>query len=169
MVRRLAFMRSASTSVIAEHRLLYLKTHFRGVVLVALTPCASEWLQLLHAYPDEKTMPGRVLNEGIGRSFLRVFGANPMVAGAMIALEVPLLLLYAAALAGLARSHADRAALCLLTGVGLYFLLISGGAQAVGRYRVPVMPELCVLAAGGVAAWGMRPKSVAVRRHSSSR
>ena len=169
MARRLAFMRSASMHVIREHRLLYLKTHFRGVVLVALTPCASEWLQLLHAYPDEKTMPGRVLNEGIGRSFTRVFIAYPMVAGAMIALEAPLLLLYAATLAGLVRSHADRAALCLLTGVGLYFLLISGGAQAVGRYRVPVMPELCVLAAGGVAAWEMRPKTAALRRHPNSR
>jgi 4-amino-4-deoxy-L-arabinose transferase-like glycosyltransferase len=168
MVRRLAFMRSASMSVIAEHRLLYLKTHLRGVVLVALTPCASEWLQLLRAYPDEKTMPGRVLNEGIGRSFMRVLGANPMVAGAMIALEAPLLLLYAAAVAGLARSHADTASLCLLTGVGLYFLLISGGAQAVGRYRVPVMPELCVLAAGGVVGWRMRPKAAALRRHPNS-
>lgn len=159
IVRRLAFMRGESMRVLAQHRLLYLKTHFRGVALVALTPCASEWLQLLHAYPDEKTMPGRVLNEGIGRSFMRVLAANPKVAVVMIALEVPLLVLYAAALPGAARAGGDKAALCLLAGVALYFLLISGGAQAVGRYRVPVMPELCVLAAGGVASLAIKMKS----------
>jgi hypothetical protein len=30
--------------------------------------------------------------------------------------------------------------------------LISGGAQAVGRYRLPIIPELCILAGGGLAA-----------------
>jgi hypothetical protein len=40
----------------------------------------------------------------------------------------------------------------LVVGGGFYFLGISGGAQAVARYRLPVMPELCLLAAGVVKA-----------------
>ena len=163
--RRLAFMRAESVQILARHRWLYLKTHFRGVALVALTPCASEWLQLLRAYPDEKTMPSRVLNEGIARSFLRVLAANPMVAGVMIVLELPLLFLYIAAGRGLSGAGGNKASLWLIAGVALYFLLVSGGAQAVGRYRVPVMPEVCVLAAGGVACWMSRPSAVAKSRN----
>jgi 4-amino-4-deoxy-L-arabinose transferase-like glycosyltransferase len=39
----------------------------------------------------------------------------------------------------------------LFTLIAVYFLLLSGGAQAVGRYRMPIMPLLCILAAGTAA------------------
>ena len=35
----------------------------------------------------------------------------------------------------------------LLLTVSLWFLAASGGVQAVGRYRLPVMPVVCVLSA----------------------
>lgn len=159
IARRLQFMRVQSMQILARHRFLYLKTHLRGVAIVAFTPCATELLQLLRFYPDQKTMPGRVLNEGIVSSFRRVLTANPTVAITMMVLELPLLFLYAATLAGLIRPHGDRTGLLLLTGVALYFLLISGGAQAVGRYRVPVMPELCILAGGGVMSFRRNKKA----------
>jgi 4-amino-4-deoxy-L-arabinose transferase-like glycosyltransferase len=151
LVQRLGYMRSQSLSVLGQHRLLYLKTHFAGVAVVAFTPCATELLQLLRLYPDQRSMPRRILNEGILGSAVHVLGDNPVVAVAMIILEVLLLLYYAAALRGFTHAGADKTALWLLAGVVLYFLLISGGAQAVGRYRAPVMPVLCVLAGGGLA------------------
>jgi hypothetical protein len=72
------------------------------------------------------------------------------VAITMALLEGFLLFLYVSAIRGCLGSDSFRPALLTIAGVALYFLLISGGAQAVGRYRLPVMPELCILAAGGL-------------------
>jgi hypothetical protein len=78
--------------------------------------------------------------------------AHPGVTLTMVLLEIFLLLLYMLAARGIFTSGGVKAQILPLVGIALYFLLISGGAQAVGRYRLPVMPELCILAAGGLAA-----------------
>ena len=96
-------------------------------------------------------MPQRILNQGIISSLARVMRTHPGVTIIMGWFELILLLLYALAMCGIFRSRAERVPLSLLIGIALYFLLISGGAQAVGRYRLPVMPEICILAAGGLA------------------
>lgn len=149
--QRLHYMRSQSVAILAHHRLLYLKTHFAGVGVVVFTPCATELLQLLHLYPQDRQMPQRILNQGIISSLARVMRTHPGVTIIMGWFELILLLLYALAMCGIFRSRAERVPLSLLIGIALYFLLISGGAQAVGRYRLPVMPEICILAAGGLA------------------
>jgi hypothetical protein len=68
----------------------------------------------------------------------------------MAALESLLLAFYLFALCGVLRRESRRAQFWLLIGVALYFLAVSGGAQAVGRYRLPVMPVVCVFAAEGL-------------------
>lgn len=149
LARRLTFMRMESMAVLREHRLLYLKTHFRGMLVVAFSPGATEFLQLIGAYPDTRSMPRRVVNEGLLVSGLRLVRTHPGVAAAMVTFAMPLLFLYGAAGFGVVRGKLPM--VLLVVGVGLYFVGIAGGAQAVGRYRVPEMPELCVLAAGIVA------------------
>jgi Dolichyl-phosphate-mannose-protein mannosyltransferase len=149
--QRLAYMHNHALQILSAHRALYLRTHFAGVAVVAFTPCATEFLQLLRLYPDDAEMPHRILNEGVLSSLLRVLQAEPVTAGVMILLELFLLAFYAAAVYGLFCGRGKTLPKLLLAAVALYFLLISGGAQAVGRYRVPVMPELCILAGGGLA------------------
>jgi hypothetical protein len=146
---QLQFMRSYAVEILSRHPWLYLKSHFAGVGVVAFTPCAAEWLQLLRVYPKEAAMPRRILNEGLFGSVRYVLFEHPAMASWMVLLEVYLLVLYGLAIRGMCCGSGTRAGLTALAGVTLYFLLISGGAQAVGRYRLPVMPELCVLAAGG--------------------
>lgn len=153
LARRLGFMRDESLAVLREHRLLYLKTHLRGMLVVTFSPGATEFLQLVGAYPDTRSMPRRVVNEGLLASGWRLVRTHPGVAAGMVIFALPLAFLYGAAGVGFFRGR--REMVLLVAGVGLYFLAISGGAQAVARYRVPVMPELCVLA-GGLA----RHKSV---------
>jgi Dolichyl-phosphate-mannose-protein mannosyltransferase len=149
--QRLAYMHSQALQILSAHRALYLRTHFAGVAVVAFTPCATELLQLLRLYPDAAEMPHRILNEGVLSSLLRVLQAEPVTGTVMILLELVLLAFYAAAIYGLCRGSGKILPKLLLAAVALYFLLISGGAQAVGRYRVPVMPELCIVAGGGLA------------------
>jgi len=157
--QRLQFMHTQSLRILANHRALYLKTHVAGVAVVAFTPCATELLQLLNLYPQDEEMPHRILNEGILHSFVRVLKIHPGVTATMAFFEVTLLVLYAFALYGIIRGRGKRISLFLLIGVSLYFLLISGGAQAVGRYRLPIMPEICLLAGGGFAAYRAKKRA----------
>jgi len=147
---RLRFMRSYAMEILSRHPWLYLRSHLAGVGVVAFTPCAAEWLQLLGVYPKEPAMPRRILNEGLLGSARYVLLEHPAMAAWMVLLEVYLLVLYGLAIRGLFAGGGSKKMLLTLAGVALYFLLISGGAQAVGRYRLPVMGELCVLAAGGL-------------------
>jgi 4-amino-4-deoxy-L-arabinose transferase-like glycosyltransferase len=147
LARRLGFMREESMAVLRKHRLLYLRTHLRGMLVVAFSPGATEFLQLLGMYPDTRTMPRRVVNEGLIASGQRLMKTHPGVAAGMVGFALPLVFLYLAALLGVGRGRLPR--VLLVVGMGVYFLGISGGAQAVGRYRVPVMPELvCWLGVG---------------------
>jgi hypothetical protein len=118
---------------------------------VAFTPCAADLLQLLGLYPDPATMPQRVVNEGVAGGAMRVLQAHPAVAATMLLLEAGSLLLYGLAIFGLIYGRGNRWQIGLLAGTILYFLLISGGAQAVGRYRLPALPFVCVFAGGGLA------------------
>jgi Dolichyl-phosphate-mannose-protein mannosyltransferase len=148
--QRLSFMRTQAMQTLSSHPGLYLRTHFAGVGVVAFTPCATEFLQLIGAYPAGDAMPHRIVNEGVAASVERVILSHPGVAITMALLEGFLLFLYLSAIRGCLGADSVRPALLALCGIALYFLLISGGAQAVGRYRLPVMPELCIFAAGGL-------------------
>jgi len=150
--QRLQFMRASAMSILAQHRGLYLRSHFLGVALVAFTPAATEFLQLLDLYPSPQSMPHRILNEGVAHSFWTTLPDHPALFIGMTLFEVWLLFLYASAVVCGLLADGSRFAVLTLVGIVTYFLLISGGAQAVGRYRLPVLPEICVLAGGGLAA-----------------
>ncbi len=149
--QRLAYMRAQSVQLLGQQRALYLRSHFKGVAIVAFTPAAAESLQLLGLASASDGMPKRLVNESLGTSIASVAHSQPAIVIYMGLLEVFLLLLYGLALYGLLRGKGSTLAKVTLTGCILYFLLISGGAQAVGRYRLPILPEVCILAAGGVA------------------
>jgi hypothetical protein len=146
--RRLAFMRSEAERVLRAYPGTALTVQLEGSAVVAFTPCAAELLRMLNAYPLDG--PKRVVDEGPLRSAMRLAHTHPGAAAVMAALEMVLLGLYVLAARGALCGCVRREALWLLLGVSLYFLAVSGGAQAVGRYRLPVMPVICVFAAAGL-------------------
>jgi 4-amino-4-deoxy-L-arabinose transferase-like glycosyltransferase len=149
--QRLRFMRTSSIAILSQHPALYLRTHLLGVGLVAFTPAATEFLQLINLYPSPQSMPRHLLNEGVFDSTWNALRSHPFVLVSMICFESFLAVMYLLAIWGGFLGHGSRFAILTLVGIATYFLLISGGAQAVGRYRLPIIPELCVLAAGGFA------------------
>ena len=158
--RRVAFMGSEARRVLGAHPGTYLKMHLEGSMVVAFTPCAADLLRLVGAYPEDG--PKRVVNEGPWRSAIRLAQAHPWTSALMAALELVLLGYYLLAARGMLSGCARSEVLWLLLGVFLYFLAVSGGAQAVGRYRLPVMPAVLVLAAAG-----LRSRSTPERRTTS--
>jgi hypothetical protein len=158
--RRVAFMGSEARRVLLAHPGTALKVQLEGSAVVVFTPCAADLLRLLGAYPEDG--PKRVVNEGLARSAVRLAQAHPWQAALMAALEVVLLGFYLLAARGALSGCARRDAIGLLLGVALYFVAVSGGAQAVGRYRLPALPAVWIFAAAGLrrddAAGG--PKTV---------
>jgi hypothetical protein len=146
--RRVEFMAAEAERVLRAHPGTALKVQVEGAAVVAFTPCAAELLRLLGVYPEDA--PKRVVNEEPLRSAMNLAYAHPGPAALMAALEVVLLGLYLLAARGALCGCARREVLWLLLGVSLYFLAVSGGAQAVGRYRLPVMPVVCVFTAAGL-------------------
>jgi hypothetical protein len=146
--RRIDFMESEAARVLRAHPGTALKMELEGSAVVVFTPCAADLLRLVGVYPENG--PQLVVSEGPLRSAIRLAQAHPWAAAPMAALEVVLLGLYLLAARGALSGCARREALWLLLGVSLYFLAVSGGAQAVGRYRLPVMPIVCIFAAAGL-------------------
>ena len=144
---RIAFMRAEAGRVLRAHPVTAFVVQAEGSAVVAFTPCATELLRLLNAYPEDG--PQRVVSRGPLRSAVGLAQAHPALAAVMAALEAVLAGLYLLAVRGVIGGGLRRDGLALLLTVALYFLAVSGGAQAVGRYRLPVMPVVCILAAAG--------------------
>jgi hypothetical protein len=82
--------------------------------------------------------------------------------------SIVLLGLYGFAVRGIFCRGADKACLWLLLGTSLYLLAVTGAAAEPGgnsRYRLPVMPAVCILAAAGLprAKTGARRKSAGLK------
>ena len=151
--QRAAYEQAQATVVLRRHPWVYLKSHLTGSAIVLFTPCAADLLRLVDAFPYDA--PQRVMGEGIVSSTLKMAMNHPWAAATMALFEAVLLGLYALAFWTIFRGILPRRMAALLLGVAIYFIAISGGAQAVGRYRLPAMPMVCLFAAGAVCRVGL--------------
>jgi hypothetical protein len=148
VAKRLAWMRVEAGRILRAHPAQALRAQAEGLAVVAFTPCATDLLHLLGAEGVEP--PARVVHSGPVRAAFEVARTAPWRALLMAVFEAWLLALYLLAFRGAMRGGAPRSMLALLLGTALYFLSISGGVEAVGRYRLPFMPIVCLLAAAGM-------------------
>jgi hypothetical protein len=145
---KLAFMQQEAGRTLRAHWPEALRTQLAGSVVVIFTPCAAELLEMLGE--DSGAAPARVVHSGPLRAAWQVARENPGNAVVMAAFEVWLLALYLLAVRELRRKRLQVPLVALLLGTAFYFVAVSGGVQAVGRFRVPLMPMICVLAATGL-------------------
>jgi 4-amino-4-deoxy-L-arabinose transferase-like glycosyltransferase len=125
----------AALDLVAKHPLLFLKTQVRWLPEFLLGTGAASVVVALEL---DQTSAGRVV-------------AGVVAVGAAF----QLLLLYAGAGRGVWRMYADsaggRLTAVLLTGLVLYFVVLSTGPQTYSRLRVPCTPLLALGAARGLA------------------
>ena len=148
--RRLAFMKDESSKILRTHWAEAVRTQLVGSAVVVLTPSAAELFEMLDA--DSAGAQARVVHEGPLRAAWRVVRTDPVRAITMAVFEAWLLVLYLLMARGVCKGKLQWPVPALLLGTALYFVAVSGGVQAVGRFRLPVMPLVCVLAAVGVVA-----------------
>ena len=151
--QRLEFMRSEASRILWAHPGLFLRAYCAGMLRVAFNPGSSVLFSLLNLPVDEATYH-RERFQGPLAAALWTIRRHPGQTAVMAAMLLLLLTLYALALRGLARSAhwkpTSNASLFLLLGLALYFFAVSGGAIGAARFRLPIMPILCIFAAAGI-------------------
>jgi hypothetical protein len=154
--QRLDFMKSETDKVVRQHFGLFLLSRIQGSTRVAFSPAASDLIsQMTLADPTEvERMRAELHAQGPLYAAIKFAVARPFVGALMAGLEILLLGTYFFAVKGVLRRGVPGACLWLLFGVWLYFMAISGGALGGGRYRLPVMPIICIFAAAGIRIGG---------------
>lgn len=156
--QRLAFMHTEAVRVIRAHEGLYLRSCLTHLSMTVFEPGAAVFDVLL--FPgDPRHVDGLIREEGLAHGAILLAKTYPWVAAEKAAFAIVMLGLYLFAVRGVFlaargvfRGGMQNACLWLLLGTSLYFLAVSGAAGGQGassRYRVPIMPVVCILAAAG--------------------
>ncbi len=150
--QKLAFMHSEAVRVIRTHFWTYLRTWPPHLMEAVFDPGAGSFNRLLDLGSSMEV--DHLINyTNPVRGELALLRVYPWLAAEKAAFLVVVLGLYLLAARGASRGGMPGACLWLLLGTSLYFFVISaaaGGAGVTARYRLPVMPIVCVLAAAGV-------------------
>ncbi len=149
--QRLAFLRSQAIRIIREHYGVYLHTCLISVLRTVFIPGERSLDQLL--FPDGSTVKTALTGEDQRRWTL-----IPSTLGHRVAIEravfaIALLGVYLLAVWGAFRGGVGKAHLWMLLGMMLYFISVTAAGEEPGgnmRYRLPIMPIVCVLAAAGL-------------------
>lgn len=144
-----AYQGRAALCILRAHPFTTAWLQLKGGAIVALTPGAADFFALLGTPPLDA--PARFTTVNALAAATQFARLNPAHFLLMLIFSAYLLGLYGVSLLALIKMHFARSAKLTLMLVAVYFLFLSGGAQAVARYRLPLMPILCLLAAGGAA------------------
>jgi 4-amino-4-deoxy-L-arabinose transferase-like glycosyltransferase len=150
--QRLAFMHSAASRIIRAHYGTYLRVSFIALFKTMFSPGTGSFDHLLHP-ENSNHLDSLIAYAGPAEGALALAKAYPWIAAEKAAFVSVSLGLYLLALRGAFRGGMHSACLWLLLGTSVYFLAVTGiaaGPSGSARYRLPVMPIVCILAAAGV-------------------
>jgi hypothetical protein len=150
--QRLTFMHSEALRVIRAHFGIYLRSYLASLSGLVINPGAGVYHRLL--YPNGTGFADSLIAfKSPASGAIALARAYPWVAAEKAAFVVVLLGLYLLAVWGVIWSDMRNACLWLLLGTSLYFFAATAaavGPEATARYRLPVMPAVCILAAAGI-------------------
>lgn len=145
------FMQAESRKILLPHLPTYFVLHARGFVILLFDTVATVILQAVQLYPERGGLMARTVDLGFVGGMMWLVRNHPIVGAVFLLLGVQLVLYYVLALFGV--RQLPLAVGCFFGFLVLYFVLISGGPIACGRYRAPIMPLVCVPAGVTIANW----------------
>ena len=152
IAQRFDYMRQEGLRVILSRPIAYFWIHVRGMVDLLFDTGKTEFLELYGIHQSGSFWAG-IASSGVVSTVISAVREQPIVLIASVVFRLILTIQLCLAGVGMIRILPRiSAATCLLLGSAAYFLAISGGPTAYSRFRHPIMPVVCVLAAIGVAS-----------------
>jgi len=155
--QRIAFIHSEAASTVRANYHIYLSSRFPALIKMLFVPGAGYLDRLMN--PVNPGQTAGLVDQGPARWGMVLIKTYPWVAVEKAIFVVVLLGLYLFATRGLFLAvrkgfgnGLNNACLWLLLGTSLYFLAVSEavmGPEAEVRYRLPVIPVICIFAAAG--------------------
>ena len=151
IAQRLHYINREANHVLLSRPFTYARIHSAGVFRSVFDPGSTDFLKFFHFYPKAGGLLAVLVDQGVVKTMGALFVTRPLVFW-INAVLLPLLalnLLCACAVLFSKRLMRDP---CVLTSLLIvtYYIVISGGPAALGRFRHPVMPILSVLAGYGL-------------------
>ena len=150
LARRCEYMRHKAIQVLSRAPLSFARIYLRGLTILMFDPGAAEYLRLFRLYPRSGHLQNTVVGEGLTSTVVGIVTKQPLLFALSALFGLWLLVIYALALWGL-KGQPFTLPLILLLTTGLCQLALSGGTLASGRFRMPVMIVVCILAGQGLS------------------
>lgn len=146
-----------SRRIVRGHPGIFAAIYAKGIARTLLDPAAVDYLKFLGLYREGSGLLGRIVDRGLADAVCELALTRPALFWANLVLGLALAVYLAGALLSFAGGGLERGVpLAAAAIAALYLVILSGGPNALGRFRHPVMPLVCVLAGCGSA--GMRRK-----------
>ena len=138
-------------SIIIRHPLVFAKIWIAGMVRVWIDPGGTTCLSLLGYDRNIDELIGHALDNGMIGALGYFARERPLMFWTNLLLGFLLVGYYLCAIAGIvSMPPGAKIFMLLLLAVIAYFAILSGGANAVSRFRHPIMPLICIFAGCGV-------------------
>jgi hypothetical protein len=151
LAQRLGFINHEAERILLASPFTYARIHFEGILRSIFDPGSIEFLRFFDLYPKRGGLLGVLVDQDAVKTMETLLYTRPLVFWSNVVL-LPLLaitLLCACVVLFSKRLMRDP---CILTAllIATYYLLISGGPGASGRFRHPAMPIISILAGYGI-------------------
>ena len=147
--KRMKYMTREGLKTLMANPGIFIPIFASGMVRVLLDPEAVSFLKIYGLYPKEGGLLGLAVDKGIVAAMGFLLKERPLLVAALVGFGFILLQYYLAGAALILRRDLIRAEILLLVLVMGYFLVLSSGGGALGRFRHPIMPGLAILAGLG--------------------
>ncbi|MFZ5450920.1 MAG: glycosyltransferase family 39 protein [Thermodesulfobacteriota bacterium] len=147
--QRFHFLWRSALRIFAAHPLLLVKATIQGMLRFLFDPGGTKYVKLFRGESDQIRFYAYVVNHGYLKTILLLFQERPFVFWGNLIPAILLLGYYFLAAIGLFRNPPGAWEGLTLMGVALYFLLVSAGPADGPRFRVVVVPIICLFAGSG--------------------
>ncbi len=137
--------------ILLQHPMIYMAIHIKGMLRTLLDPVAVEYLKLFKQYPVSGELLGEVVDRGILKTFFHLLRKSPLAFWSHVFLGGILCFYLVLSLLGFLKARCDSYGVyfSILMMMSLYFWILSGGPQSLGRFRHSIMPIVCMMAGLG--------------------
>jgi 4-amino-4-deoxy-L-arabinose transferase-like glycosyltransferase len=142
--------REARRMVLA-HPMVFIRIYARNCFALLFNPGVTEVLRELGLFPTDRTAFTTQFDRGYFSAVWWLLRQYPLAAVLLPLMLAQLLLYYALAFLGLRKLPLEIR--IFMVGMCVYFVLVSGFLTAGARFRMPIMPLVCVAAGVAIVGW----------------